>query len=130
MNVTIGADGPFTAKFGAKPLTLAAARGVLESAIRAAAADKPAFSGATVTVLGSKLLVLAGGGGPAATVTFAASAGDATTAVELKLTRPQAHGERPGVQARPDSRYRRHGAIGRGRGERRYAARRRRTDRR
>ena len=55
VNVTIGSDGPFTAKFGSKPATLAAARAVLESAIRAAAADKPAFSGATVTVLGNNL---------------------------------------------------------------------------
>ncbi len=86
VNVTIGTDGPFTAKFGSKPSTLAAARTVLESAIRAAAADKPAFSAATVSVLGSQLLVLAGGGTPSATITFAAGAGDATTADELKLT--------------------------------------------
>jgi len=86
VNVTIGTDGPFTAKFGSKPTTLAAARGVLESALRAAAADKPAFSGAMVTVLNNKLLVLAGGGNPAATITFAVSAADATTAGELKLT--------------------------------------------
>ena len=64
VNVTIGSDGPFTAKFGSVPVTLAAARAVLESAIRAAAADKPAFSAATVTVLGSQLLVRAGGGSP------------------------------------------------------------------
>ena len=85
VNVTIGTDGPFIAKFGSKPTTLAATRGVLESAIRAAAADKPAFSGATVTVLANKLLVLAGGGSPAATITFAVSS-DTTTAGELKLT--------------------------------------------
>ena len=97
MNITIGADGPFIAKFSSKPATLAATRGVLESAIRAAAADKPAFSGATVTVLGGKLSVLAGGGSPAATITFAASAGDATTAVELKLT--SAAGATANVQA-------------------------------
>ena len=97
VNVTIGTDGPFIAKFGSKPATLAATRGVLESAIRAAAADKPAFSGATVTILGSKLSVLAGGGSPSATITFAASAGDATTAVELKLT--SAAGATANVQA-------------------------------
>ena len=97
VNVTIGTDGPFTAKFGSKPATLAATRGVLESAIRAAAADKPAFSGATVTVLNNTLLILAGGGNPAATITFAASAGDATTAVELKLT--SAAGATANVQA-------------------------------
>ena len=97
VNVTIGADGPLIAKFSSKPATLAATRGVLESAIRAAAADKPAFSGATVTVLGAKLSVLAGGGSPAATITFAASAGDATTAVELKLT--SAAGATANVQA-------------------------------
>jgi phage tail sheath protein FI len=86
VNITIGSDGPFTAKFGAKPATLAAARGMLESAIRAAAADKPAFSGATVTVLGNKLLVLAGSGSPSATIIFAASGTDTKTAGELKLT--------------------------------------------
>ena len=86
VNITIGSDGPFTAKFGAKPTTLAAARGMLESAIRAAAADKPAFSGATVTVLGNKLLVLAGSGSPSATIIFAASGTDTKTAGELKLT--------------------------------------------
>ena len=85
VNITIGSDGPFTAKFGSKPTTLAAARGMLESAIRAAAADKPAFSGATVTVLGNKLLVLAGGGDPAKLIKFAVSATD-TTADQLKLT--------------------------------------------
>jgi phage tail sheath protein FI len=86
VNITIGSDGPFTAKFGAKPATLAAARGMLESAIRAAAADKPAFSGATVTVLGNKLLVLAGSGSPSATIIFAANGTDTKTAGELKLT--------------------------------------------
>jgi uncharacterized protein len=86
VNITIGADGPFAAKFGSKPVTLAAARGVFESAIRAAAADRPAFSGATVIVLGNKLVVLAGGGSPSAPITFAVSATDATTAGELKLT--------------------------------------------
>ena len=86
VNITIGSDGPFTAKFGAKPTTLVAARGMLESAIRAAAADKPAFSGATVTVLGNKLLVLAGSGSPSATIIFAANGTDTKTAGELKLT--------------------------------------------
>jgi hypothetical protein len=86
VNVTIGTDGSFTARFGSKPASLAAARGVLESAIRAAAADKPAFSAATVTILNNKLLVRAGGGSPSATITFAASGADATTVTELKLT--------------------------------------------
>ena len=97
VSVTIGSDGPVIAKFGSKPATLAATRGVLESAIRAAAADKPAFSGATVTVLGNKLVVLAGGGSPSATITFAVSAGDATTATELKVT--SAAGATANVQA-------------------------------
>ena len=97
VNVTIGTDGPFHCQVRLEAATLAAARGVLESAIRAAAADKPAFSGATVTVLGAKLSVLAGGGSPSATITFTASAGDATTAVELKLT--SAAGATANVQA-------------------------------
>ena len=97
VNVTIGADGPFIAKLGSKPATLAATRGVLESAIRAAAADKPAFSASTVSILGNKLSVLAGSGSPSATIAFAASAGDATTAVELKLT--SAAGATTNVQA-------------------------------
>ena len=97
VSVTIGSDSPVIAKFGSKPATLAATRSVLESAMRAAAADKPAFSGATVTVLGNKLVVLAGGGSPSATITFAVSAGDATTATELKLT--SAAGATANVQA-------------------------------
>lgn len=86
VDVTIGSDGPFAAKFSSKPATLAAARAVLEAAIRAAAPDKPAFSGAMVAILNNTLLVLAGPGGPGARVTFTANATDATSAGELKLT--------------------------------------------
>ena len=86
VDVTIGSEGPFTAKFSSKPATLAAARAILEAAIRAAAPDKPAFSGATVAILNNTLLVQAGPGDPSARVTFAANAGDATSAGELKLT--------------------------------------------
>jgi phage tail sheath protein FI len=86
VDVTIGSEGPFAAKFSAKPATLAAARTVLEAAIRAAAPDKPAFSGATVAILNNTLLVLAGPGDPSARAIFAANAADATSAGELRLT--------------------------------------------
>jgi hypothetical protein len=68
---------------GAKPLTMVAP--ILESAIRAAKPANPAFAGATVSVLGKRLFVLAGPGSPKNRVTFA-NDGANTTATNLLLT--------------------------------------------
>ncbi|HEY7126514.1 MAG TPA: phage tail sheath C-terminal domain-containing protein [Ktedonobacterales bacterium] len=68
---------------GTVPLTTLAP--VLEAAIRSAAPANSAFAGATVTVGGNQLQVLAGPGNPLNVVTFA-KAGSDTTATDLKLT--------------------------------------------
>jgi phage tail sheath protein FI len=66
-------------------LALTAIAPVLEAAIRAAAPENPAFAGASVDVVGTRLRVLAGPTAAAARVTFA-NAGPNTTASDLLLT--------------------------------------------
>ncbi len=82
VSATLAGVGPRTANFTSVPSTLAAARTALENALRAADSD-PAFTGATVQVLGSRLLVQAGGAG--GSVSIAAASGS-TAATDLKLT--------------------------------------------
>jgi hypothetical protein len=65
------------------PLTTIAP--VLEAALRAASPANAAFSGATVSVVGNRLHVLAGPGNPKNRVTFA-NQGANTAATDLKLT--------------------------------------------
>jgi phage tail sheath protein FI len=65
---------------GAQPLTAVAP--ALERAVRASDPANPAFSGATVSIVGNSLLVLAGAGYPKFRVVFSASA----TADILKFT--------------------------------------------
>jgi phage tail sheath protein FI len=59
VNVTIG-SATGTAQFKARPTSLAQARSVLESAIRASKPANPAFAGATVEIFQNRLRVLAG----------------------------------------------------------------------
>ena len=111
VDVTIGSEGPFTAKLSSKPATLAAARAVLEAAIRAAAPAKPAFSGATVAILNNTLLVLAGPGDPE-------RAGYRCRQRKRRHQRRRTQAgdgdrQRPGLQAGPDCGRRQHGATGR-----------------
>ncbi len=84
VSATLGGVGPRTASFTSVPATLADARTALEAALRATLPADPAFSGATVQVLGSRLLVQAGGSG--GSVSIANAAGRPTTATDLKLT--------------------------------------------
>jgi phage tail sheath protein FI len=66
-------------------LTLARLAPMLEAALRAAAPANPAFAGATVSVVGNQLYVLAGSGNTDNRVTFANVASD-QTAADLLLT--------------------------------------------
>ncbi len=85
VSVTIGNEATATAKLAGKPVTLADARGLLESAIRAAKPESKAFAQASVAVVDNRLRILAGPTDAAARVTFAATPADATTVSELKL---------------------------------------------
>ena len=84
--VTIGEEGPHLARLASNPADPEEARGLLESAIRAAHPSL-AFQGTQVVVFEDQLLVIPGTRDQ--TVTFDASAGDATTVTELALDTTQ-----------------------------------------
>ncbi|HEY43898.1 MAG TPA: hypothetical protein G4O11_07950, partial [Anaerolineae bacterium] len=84
VDVTIGSEGPHTAKFTSKPTNLDDARTELENAIRAAHTS-PAFTGARVATDETKKHLIVVAGTPAAAVSFTASSGDVATVRELKL---------------------------------------------
>ncbi len=69
---------------GAQPLNAVAA--ALEAAIRGASPANPAFAGATVSLLGNRLQVMAGNGAARNTVVFANAGGGSTFATDAKLT--------------------------------------------
>ena len=60
MKATIGSVGTHPVVMSRKPASLFEARGLLESALRAAKPDSPAFADATVLATGGRLLVRAG----------------------------------------------------------------------
>jgi uncharacterized protein len=88
LKVTIGSSPQTTLALnlpaGAQLLSVIAP--VLEGAIRAASPANPSFAGATVSVVGNQLYVLAGGDNPADTITFANASTTDTTAADLLLT--------------------------------------------
>lgn len=85
VDVTIGTDGTGTASFASQPTTLAEARSLLQSAIRAARPELRAFSQATVTIVDNRLRILAGPTTSSSRVTFGVSGVD-QTAANLGLT--------------------------------------------
>jgi uncharacterized protein len=109
LKVTIGAEGPQAAVLTAKPANLLEARALLESALRAAKPDSPAFAEATVQAAQNRLLVRAGPTtAPTDRVTFEAmsaplvppaAAEDAGTVAALKLN--SAGGVEANVQEYP-----------------------------
>lgn len=72
--VSIGTDGQALATLSAKPTTLAQARSLLESAIRAALPGQKAFSQATVAIVDNQLRILAGPTAVSSQITFTSSA--------------------------------------------------------
>ena len=80
--VTIGEEGPETAAISGAPANLNDAAVALQTAIRGAR-KTTAFAGTRVLVIGNRLLIIPGARG--ASVTFAATAGDALTVTELGL---------------------------------------------
>lgn len=86
MTVAGTPDGPRTAALSGLPADLGAARTQLEQAIRAVQPAVPAWSGATVSLRGNRLLVQPGVDGAA--IDFAATATDTTTATDLGLVQP------------------------------------------
>lgn len=70
MKATIGTVGPHAVVLTRKPTSLLEARGLLETAVRAARPDSPAFADATVEVESNRLLVRAGPTAPTDTVAF------------------------------------------------------------
>jgi len=84
IDVTIGSQGPFPARFASKPGSLSAARTALESAIRSANHD-PAFLSATVRVAGDRLHILAGPAEPESRVVFSQSTSADPALAELGL---------------------------------------------
>lgn len=84
VNVTIGTEGTYEAKFSAAPTTLTKARSVLEAAIRSAKPDNPAFASAKVEIFQNSLRILAGPTRAVSRVTFGAGGSDPTV-TELKL---------------------------------------------
>jgi len=82
MDVTIAGEGTFVASIAGNPATLAAAAHALQDGIRGAHSSL-GFAGTRVVIAGNRLLVIPGTGG--AGITFAATAGDATTFHELAL---------------------------------------------
>ena len=89
LTVTIGSEGSGTAVLADQPTTIAQARTLLEKAIQAARPELRAFSGASVTVVGDCLRIVAGSTDSNSRVTFAATAGDPTSAGELQLETAQ-----------------------------------------
>lgn len=86
LTVTIGSEGSGTAKLESTPKNLGQARTLLEKAIQAARQEIRAFSGASVTVVGNRLRILAGPTESDAKVTFSAAEGtDMTTINTLGL---------------------------------------------
>jgi phage tail sheath protein FI len=95
LKATIGAEGPNAVVLARKPASLLEARALLESALRAAKPDSPAFAEATVQASDNRLLVRAGTtAAPTDRVVFAAmsaplvppaTAEDAGTVAALKL---------------------------------------------
>ena len=88
VDVTIAGEGTGRAiitTWGANPGDLPRVRGLLESAIRASRPERPAFSQATVSIVGNQLRVLAGPTAVDRQVTFAAAGVDPMTAA-LGLT--------------------------------------------
>jgi uncharacterized protein len=101
LQVTLGADGPHTATFGAAAVALGAIATGLQTAVRAAnAANPPSFTGARVAAYTdgaeNRLVVLAGTAGDA--VVFAAAPADATTVAELLLDAANAQANVQGYQ--------------------------------
>ncbi len=80
--VTIGEEGPETAAILGAPANLNNAAVALQTAIRGAR-KSTAFAGTRVLVIGNRLLIIPGVRG--ASVTFAATAGDAASVAELGL---------------------------------------------
>ncbi|UCE17783.1 MAG: hypothetical protein JSV84_12990, partial [Gemmatimonadota bacterium] len=85
VDVTIDTDTA-SAVLSSVPTTLTQARSILEAAIRKAKPDNTSFASARVEIQDKKYLrVLSGSGNPSNRITFATSASDTTTVVELKL---------------------------------------------
>jgi phage tail sheath protein FI len=78
VTVTIGTDGTGIARLLSVPTSLAEARGLLESAIRAARPELRAFSQATVSIVDNRLRVLAGPTTASSRVIFSVSGADPT----------------------------------------------------
>lgn len=85
LTVTIGTGGTGVATLAQQPTTLAQARGLLESAIRAARPELRAFAQAAVTIVDNRLRVLAGPTSPSARVIFSPAGADPTVST-LGLT--------------------------------------------
>ena len=90
-NLTIGVsigNVSTEATLKAKPVSLPQLRTLLEAAIRSSKPENPAFSSATVEILGDRLWIQAGPSDPAAIITFSDPDPASPTASELKLTGP------------------------------------------
>ncbi|WP_321416886.1 phage tail sheath C-terminal domain-containing protein [uncultured Desulfobacter sp.] len=86
LNLTIGTEGSGTAKLESTPTNLGQARTLLEKAIQEARPEIRAFSGASVSVVGNRLKILAGPTESDGKVTFSAAEGtDMTTMKTLGL---------------------------------------------
>ena len=81
VQVQIGAQGPYTAKFKQKPVSLSQARDILQKAIRAAHGS-PAFTKARVIIANKRLVIIPGIPAP---VEITPALSDTTTGGELKL---------------------------------------------